>query len=102
MVSGPVKEIADAHHPCGFPDEIQGKRRGAAGKYACDRIQFPAPILQVRVGNREICSTGRRHRGEKKAVLPIPKTMARSGRQGFGLDCRAREAAFKFGCIVKE
>jgi len=85
MVSGTVKNIADAHHACGFPDEIQGKCCRAAGKYASDRIQFLAPILQIRVGYCEIRRARGRHRGEQNPVLSVPKTMAGSGGQCLGL-----------------
>ena len=32
MVASAVEEVADTHNAGGFPDEIQGQRRGAAGK----------------------------------------------------------------------
>ena len=103
MVSGPVKNVADAHHASGFPNEIQGKRRRATGKHARDRIQFLASILQIRVGHGEIRRARRRHRGEENSVLSIPKTMAGRGWQCLGLSCCTREAAaFKFGRIVEQ
>jgi len=102
MVSGPVKQVADTHHACGFPNEIQGKCRRAPSKRAGERVQLLATILQVRVGDREIRRARRRHRGEENAVLSIPKTMDWRGGQCLGLDRRIREAAFKFGRIVQE
>lgn len=32
MVPGPMEEVADAHHPRGFSDEIQGQCCGTTGK----------------------------------------------------------------------
>jgi len=68
-----MEEVAQAHYACSFSDEVQGETCRGATKDANDWIQFPAAILEIRTGNREVSSVQRGCRDEQQLVLPVPE-----------------------------
>jgi len=66
-----VKKIADRNYPGGLAYEVRRQGRGAPSKGSYQRIQFPAPIGQIHVGDSEIAGAENGDGREQEPVLSI-------------------------------
>ena len=74
-MSGFMQQITDGDHARCLPGEIGGKCGSATSERTDHRIQFPAAIRQIHVGNSKVRAAEHCYRGKQEAVLAVPKAV---------------------------
>jgi hypothetical protein len=77
VMTGLVQEITDSDHARRFTGEVEEQARSGSPKDAHDRIQFVAPALEIRTGDREVRHIDGRGCGEKSKILLVPEPVRR-------------------------
>ena len=81
VMAGFVEAITDPDHTGGFTCEVSRQPTRRAAKKPSHGIELFSAILQVGMGNGEVCRAQSGDRHKEKTILPVPESM-RFGRFG--------------------